>query len=96
MTRSGSDAIQNEGSRTENYRSRTGGLERLNIFSLVLSTVLLVYTVWVLFYTERMIIKILSVAIIIYYLSVIPVQYMLLGKKCYCESFISPDLDLTV
>jgi len=74
---------------------RTDGLEKLNIFSLVLSTVLLVYTFWVLLYTERTIIKILSVAIIIYYLSVIPVQYMLLGKKCYCESFISPDLDLS-
>lgn len=66
-------------------RTRNKSLERLNISSLVLSSILLVYTIWILFNTSDKTVIILSVAIIIYYLSVIPTQYHILGKKCYCE-----------
>lgn len=71
-------------------RTRNKGLERLNIFSLVLSSILLVYTIWILFNTSDKTVIILSVAVIIYYLSVIPTQYHILGKKCYCEDFSLP------
>lgn len=71
-------------------RTRNTGLEKLNIFSLVLSSILLVYTIWILFNTSDKTVIILSVAVIIYYLSVIPTQYHILGKKCYCEDFSLP------
>lgn len=60
-------------------------LSHLSAINLILSVILLIYSIFLIFYTTDTAVRILSLLFIIYYIGIIPVQYNLLGKECYCK-----------
>jgi len=61
-------------------------INKLNLFSLIISIVFLIYAIYIFFYSDDMIVKGLSVSLIIYYCLAIPTQIKILTLNCICKS----------
>ena len=60
-------------------------LLNISVATLILSLILLSYSIYLVLTTDNFMVRIISLLLIVYYSLVIPMEISLIGKKCYCE-----------